>query len=271
MALSGTPPNERRCTYLGFPHLAPAISITQEACRLFRSGCFLDTGYRYQRYFSFETDITSFTVDYDFGAGGSASPEFIYLGRADLIAGFDEVEIYSSPDNIVYTLETQFAAPFTLTGPDEFDFFECFDALPAERYWRIILRTTAPTQFAFSKLLFGPLFDFECEPSKEMTQSVNSSPEGRFYTTARKVAPARGNPPVKAFELLYRGISRDVLEAFNDNVLIHGKRFVTLIDTDDRGLFDNATVYHGEISGIDVRAIAEDWYELQFVFKEMRG
>jgi len=258
MSLSGVPPYERRCTYLAFPHNGCLVDVTDGGCDLLHPICGIESGFRYNNFFAESQTATTWHVTYDFFSTQLA-PQFLYISRLNI-----------NPDLLAnFTSPVAFFAPFTLQGVQGDDFFECFDALAPARYWRVRFVLGAGTRVAFSKIMFGELFDFGQEPSTNLTEKREQLERGVWSSTSNIKLHRRNGRPRYDYALEYKGLPDSKVKEFYDKVILRRNRFCVLADLDNRTLFNNHGLINGTISDVSSELEGQDFNTLSFDFKEM--
>ena len=269
MTLTDQPFFERRCTWLAFPHLFPPMSVSDAPCNIVHDECSIDAGFRYHRYYTERTNISNWGAVYDFITPKPIN--FFFLSRADLMPDLSGVFIAGSNDNNAFTPVYALGAPFNFTGVREHDLFDCFDDLPAFRYWRIRLTFSVPSRVCFNKFMFGSMFDMGREPDTNFREVLDSERSAVWKTTSSRTCLARTDLPRYVYRLSYTGMKHDEIESFFDEVIQKNKRYAILINRDNEKIINNHEVVHGLIQDIDFQQVNRNWWKLQFFFREMLG
>jgi hypothetical protein len=258
-----------QCTYLAFPQIETPINVSANSCQLLHNACAMHLGYRYQRFYTDETDLTEWYVDYDFFT--AYKPEFLFLARADLAPLLSSVQLYSSTDNISYTLRATISAPFSYVGKNNNDIFYYTDALGSYRYWRIKLNFSAATRVAFSKLMLGKLFDFNQNHSSFIEYTKQSENIGAFRSTSNIINPIRNTPTVEEYKIRFVGVSESVINSLLDNALLRAKRFCLLVNLSESAIFNHNVITHCELSRYAITKRAYNHNTLDFIATELIG
>lgn len=258
-----------QCAYIAFPQINPPINVSANTCQLLHNACALHTGYRYQRFYTDETNLTEWYADYDFFT--AYKPEFLHIARADLMPLLTTVLLQSSSDNVTYTTRVTISSPFTYEGARSDDIFYASDALDSYRYWRVKLIFSAGSRVSLSKILLGKVFDFTQNYSSFLEQTSQSNDVGLFRASSNIFNQTRDEPPENEYKIRFVGLTDAVIGSFLDNVLVRPKRFCVLYNLSESANFNTNLITHGILSRVTINKRLYNHNTLDFIFKEMLG
>jgi len=258
-----------RCTWLAFPHRFTPIASSAPSCNLLHTECAIDTSHRYQRYYTENALLDTWSITYDFA---TATPvNFFYVARADLLQDLTNIILEGSNDNIAFTPVRTYTAPLTLTGVRDNDLFDCFDDTAAFRYWRITINLGTQQRICFSKIIFGQMIDMGREPEVTTTENREATNSASFRTTSARICLSQTEHSTYQYRVSYRNVKTAVIERVIDNLLVRDKRFSLLVNIEDNALFNGHDVIHGIISNVIFEQITDDVWTLDYEFNEMVG
>jgi hypothetical protein len=219
------------------------------------------------RMFQFNAAQTSYWIKADMGASATASMQFFFLARANMLkkAGVTQCILQSSPNDAAWTNRIGTAANFqskTFTGPRSEDllFTQTFNddaanyTSSAIRYWRIT-GLTASSKMMFSKFYLGNWFDFGKEPVVPIVQR-------------RQGYEFKNREARHIFKMSWQGIDDATRQSFNEKILRYKDiNPVILYDTADLILNDMRTL-HAWITDCKVRPITYNRNDISVTFEE---
>lgn len=257
---------------IGYPDIplrADAVSIVGGTADSSYPASNLVTGSRGDR-FALDGDEDDVYIQYDMGAGNTATVDYLYIARANLLTGlgahycllvgYDGV----STSNIL-GLNVGIGKA-DLVGPDGHDLMcasgranDIGGTFPsaAYRYWRLSFGNSgAAATWTFSKAYFGRLFDFGRDPHSVIVDEM------------KRIAPA-ARRPVKTISIDWTGITDAVLSDFIDKI---GKwqdvSPIVLYDSNDYWL-QGAIAVHCKVTSAKVRPVRKGVNEVRVTCEEL--
>ena len=226
-------------------------------------------------YFKFETATSSVNIDYDMGAGNTASYDHIIIARADRCNegtnSVSDLSVRYSSDGVGFTTDysnTSFNAAtlyrnvflYSRYGSGALDY----------RYWRVRFSTTGlanPTSnYRLSKIYLGNFFDMGREPAEY--KIAVSTPKSEFLSSDGTRHFARSEGYAHEIEIIWQGVSdakaREFIKKAKDEkhkgCFLHTDSYTTILN--------DKTILHCECLDADAQQTWTDWNIVKATFRE---
>ena len=208
--------------------------------------------------------LATHRLTWDLGASVTRAVDYLYIARANLLWSRDStaaVALESSSDNITWTsrIASSPIASGDKVGPRTEDYIKTTTQTSAFRYWRLTLNNTGSTSIlpAFSKVMFGPAFDFGRDPdwSRALQRTVlNKGVREPRYT----------------LQLEYKGITNAVLQSFNTEIIEYREIAPVVLFTTSvyHELLNNAKALHCLITDFAVTPVSVNSNTISITLEE---
>lgn len=158
------------------------------------------------------------TLDFNLGSGFTASAQYLYIARADLLISpglVTTLKLQRSTDGSSWTNEvnqTSFGS-VTLGGPDSSDWITTFTQSSAYRYWRAEYTVSGSSKIPHSKLFFGSFLDMGVEPEEWSLIRVPAI-QSRFVADSGAEHFERNGRAVYKLKISWAGVSNTAAKNF---------------------------------------------------------
>lgn len=218
-----------------------------------------------------------FNVDYDMGAGLTATADYIIIARADMLINKDRFTIGQNSAGIgsAYTLiQTTSTFKSELVGPRSQDYYAPVTS-NTKRSFRVSLDTPAlsGSTCAVSKIYLGQMLDMGRDPDYE----IDLTPPNSFgqYSSGGLTA-IRTAEPVYRFSFTWTGVTDAAVTAFQEKIVmqseVYNHRFF-LVTTGNHSILNEFRVVHVRLvdSSVTKEGGIADWNNVTASFEEVLG
>jgi hypothetical protein len=197
------------------------------------------TGAKFNSRYLFNENVDNVSIDYDFGE--AVPVDYIFLGRADLMARRiqdDITVLIEADDNNSFSSPESDTFDFNLTDLKNNDLIMPISFTTSYRYYRITFSTSDNIDWYLSKLWIGQSFDFNRMPEIPIKYELKNENQNSYYFKRKEFQIDL--PKISATKrvdfynkiLKYKQINNFVLWDIEDKIFTNDKHleYVKLID-----------------------------------------